>query len=60
MGKWKKVLAALLAGMLQQYLNGWDVDIDLIAADVTGDGKINMKDLSLLQQYLNGWDVKLG
>ena len=47
-------------GLLQQYLNGWDVDIDLAAADVTGDGKINMKDLSLLQQYLNGWDVKLG
>ena len=47
-------------GLLQQYLNGWDVDIDRIAVDVNGDGKINMKDLSLLQQYLNGWDVELG
>ena len=46
-------------GLLQQYLNGWDVDIDRSAADVNGDGKINMKDLSLLQQYLNGWEVDL-
>lgn len=47
-------------GLLQQYLNGWDVEIDMDAADVNGDGKINVKDLGLLQQYLNGWDVELG
>ncbi len=47
-------------GMLQQYLNGWDVVINNAAADVTGDGKLNVRDLGILQQYLNGWDVQLG
>ena len=47
-------------GLLQQYLNGWDVEIDEGAADSNGDGTINIKDLGLLQQYLNGWDVTLG
>ena len=47
-------------GLLQQYLNGWDVEIDMDAADTNGDGKVNVKDLGLLQQYLNGWDVTLG
>ena len=46
-------------GLLQQYLNGWDVTVNLDACDVTGDGKVNIRDLGLLQQYLNGWDVKL-
>ena len=27
--------------------------------DVTGDGKVNIRDLGLLQQLLNGWDVAL-
>lgn len=46
-------------GAMQQYINGWDVDIDMDAADVTGDGKVNVRDLGLLQQYINGWDVEL-
>lgn len=46
-------------GIIQQYLNGWDVAVHLEASDVTGDGKINVRDLGLLQQYLNGWDVTL-
>ena len=46
-------------GLLQQYLNGWDVVIGPAASDVTGDGKVNVRDLGLLQQYLNGWDVTL-
>ena len=44
-------------GKLQQYLNDWDVTIDLTAADANGDGKINNRDLALIQQYLTGWDV---
>ena len=44
---------------LKQYINGWDVDIELAVADVTGDGNINMKDYALLKQYINGWDVVL-
>ena len=47
-------------GLLQRYLNGWDVDIDLRAAEVTADGQLNNKDLGMLQRYLNGWDVELG
>ena len=46
-------------GLLQQYLNDWDVTIDAEAADVTHDGKLNNRDLGLLQQYLNDWDVTL-
>ena len=46
-------------GILQQYLNGYDVTIDSDVADVTHDDKVNNRDLGLLQQYLNGWDVTL-
>ena len=45
--------------LLKQYINGWEVDIELSVADVTGDGKINLKDYALLKQYINGWDVVL-
>ena len=45
--------------LLQQYLNGWNVTIDMLVANVNGDTKVNMKDIVLLQQYLNGWDVEL-
>ena len=47
-------------GVLQQYLNDWDVAIDDTAADVNDDGKVNNRDLGVLQQYLNDWDVTLG
>ena len=47
-------------GLLQQYINGFDVVVDKQASDVTGDGKINNRDLGLLQQYINGFDVTLG
>ncbi len=47
-------------GLLQQYLNEWDVNPDMVASDTNGDGKVNNKDLGLLQQYLNEWDVTLG
>ena len=46
-------------GLLQRYLNEWEVTIDLTVCDVNGDGKINNRDMGLLQQYLNGWDVVL-
>ncbi len=47
-------------GLLQQYLNGWNVDIVLEACDVDANGKINTRDMALFQRYLNGWDVELG
>lgn len=40
-------------GVVQQYLNDWDVTIDLTAADMDGNGKVNNRDLGLLQQLLN-------
>jgi hypothetical protein len=46
-------------GLLQQYLNGWDVQVNKYASDVNGDNKLNNRDLGLLLQYLNGWDVQL-
>ena len=46
-------------GRLMQYVNGWDVEIDLNAVDVNGDGKVNNRDYALLQRYLNGWNVTL-
>lgn len=46
--------------LLQQYINKWNVSIDLAAADVNNDGAVNNRDLALLQQYINKWDVTLG
>ena len=47
-------------GLLQQYLNDYDVTINLDAADVNGDGDVNVRDYGLLQQFLNDYDVTLG
>ena len=44
---------------LQQYINKWDVPIDVDAMDVNNDGAVNNRDLALLQQYINKWDVEL-
>ena len=41
-------------GILQRYLNDWEITIDTMATDLSGDGKVNNRDLGLLQQYLNG------
>ena len=46
-------------GLLQQSLNGWNVNIVKAAADVNGDDKVNVRDLGLLQQFLNAWNVEL-
>ena len=36
-----------------------DVDINIPAMDINGDGETNVKDLIRLAQYLAGWDIKL-
>jgi len=46
-------------GLLMQYLNGWDVEVDVTVLDVNRDGKVNNRDFALIQRYLNGWDVEL-
>ena len=40
-------------GLMQQYLNEWDVTLNVGAADVNGDGRINNRDLGTLQLLLN-------
>ena len=45
--------------ILRQYINGWNVTIDEVAADVNADGAVTNKDMSILRQYINGWDVTL-
>ncbi|WP_051588792.1 leucine-rich repeat protein [Ruminococcus sp. NK3A76] len=45
--------------LMQQYLAGWKVGINLSNADVNGDGKTDLKDGLLLKQYLAGWKVNL-
>ena len=46
-------------GLMQQWMNGWDVTMDKDAADVNDDGKVNTRDIGLMQQWMNGWDVEL-
>ena len=41
------------AALLQQYVNGWDVEPTY--TDMDGDGEVNNKDLVLLIRLLNGW-----
>ena len=45
--------------LLQQYINKWEIAIDVDAMDVNDDGAVNNRDLALLQQYINKWDVTL-
>ena len=42
-----------------QYINKWGVEINIDAADVNDDTKINNKDYGILAQYINKWDVEL-
>ena len=46
--------------LLQQYVAGWSVTLDMAAADANGDGSVNVRDVALLQQYVAGWSVTLG
>lgn len=46
-------------GLLQRYINGWDVRVNEAACDVNDDGAADNKDLGLLLQFLNDWDVEL-
>lgn len=47
-------------GVLQRFINGWDVAVDSLAADVNSDGGINNKDLGIVERHLNGWDTVIG
>lgn len=45
--------------VLNRYLAGWDVEINLKAVDVDGDGEVSDWDAIVLERYLAGWDVEL-
>ena len=47
-------------GLMQQWMNSWDVSMIEAAADVNCDGKINVRDIGLMQQKMNGWNVEFG
>ena len=40
-------------GLLQRYINGYEVTVNVAAADMDGNGKVNNRDLGLLQRQLN-------
>ena len=43
--------------LLDRYLAGWDVDIDISSADMDGSGEVDDWDSVLLARKLAGWDV---
>lgn len=45
--------------VLNRYLAGWSVGIELSAADVDGDGEVSDWDAIVLERYLAGWNVEL-
>ena len=46
--------------LLNRYLAGWKVEIDLKAADIDGDGEVTDWDGILLDRYLAGWNISIG
>ena len=44
---------------LAKHFSGYDVAMDMKAADVTGDGKVTQKDLLRLARYFSGYNVVL-
>ncbi len=45
--------------VLNRYLAGWTVGIELAAADIDGDGEVSDWDAIVLERYLAGWTVEL-
>ena len=48
------------AALILQYVAGWAVNIDAVAADVDNNGEVTGVDAALILQYVAGWDVNLG
>jgi len=45
--------------LLNRYLAGWGVEINLALADTDGDGEVSDWDAIVLERYLAGWDVEI-
>ena len=46
--------------LIQQYIAGWKVKINLKNANVNGDTEADIQDCLLIQQHIAGWSVTLG
>ena len=44
---------------LARFLGGYDVEINRVSSDVTGDGQVDGRDLLRFARYLGGYDVVL-
>lgn len=42
--------------LIKRYLAGWEVEIDIEAADMDGDGETTIKDSALVKRQLAGWE----
>ncbi len=42
--------------LLMRHINGWDIQVNIDAADINHDGKINNKDYVYLMRKINGWE----
>ncbi|MBQ6675031.1 MAG: dockerin type I repeat-containing protein, partial [Ruminococcus sp.] len=45
--------------LIQQYIAGWNVNINLKNANVNGDTEADIQDCLLIQQHIAGWNVTL-
>lgn len=45
--------------LLNRYLAGWEVEINVPAGDIDRDGEVSDWDAILLERYLSGWDIVL-
>lgn len=45
--------------VLNRYLAGWNVEIELASADIDSDGEVSDWDAIVLERYLAGWNIKL-
>lgn len=48
------------AAFILQFIAGWDVEIDVAAADVDLSEEVTIRDAALVLQFIAGWDVTLG
>ncbi|MBE7058858.1 MAG: hypothetical protein E7387_07150 [Ruminococcaceae bacterium] len=45
--------------ILNRYLAGWNVGVELASADIDRDGEVSDWDAIVLERYLAGWNIKL-
>ena len=53
-------IEVLDAALIQQFLAGYEVEMNEAAADADGNGEVEVLDAALIQQFLAGYDVALG